>query len=1230
MCLPIDHHGGMLEISYPDLPITERRHELLDVIRDHQVVVVAGETGSGKSTQLPKLCLELGRGQKGLIGHTQPRRIAARSIAERVAEELGSQLGDLVGYTVRFTDQVGDATRVKIMTDGILLNETHRDRLLSKYDTIIIDEAHERSLNIDFLLGYLKTVLPKRPDLKLIITSATIDTDRFSAHFDAAPVVEVSGRTYPVEVRYRPLDDPTRDQVRDQPEGICEAVAELIAEGDGDILVFCAGEREIRDAVDALEELDLSHTEVVPMFGRLSAAEQHRVFEAHTGRRIVVATNVAETSLTVPGIRFVVDCGTARVSRFSKRTKVQRLPIESISQASASQRAGRCGRLGPGIAIRLYSLDDFESRPEFTDPEILRTQLASVILQMASLGIGEIETFPFLDPPDSRTIRDGVALLVELQAVDPDRIGTTRWVTNVGRTLSRLPVDVRLARMLVEADRNGSLKEMLIIVSALAIQDPRDRPTGEEAKADQLHARFRDEQSDFVTWLNLWRHLGAERRSRSSNQFRKMCREEFLNYRRVREWQDVHSQLARATEDLGMKRVEVGASPEQIHQALLAGLLSQVGTKDPESYEYRGARGVRFAISPGSTLFKRGPAWVMAGQLVETARMWARQVAGISPEEIERAAGHLVKRTHSDPWWDSTQGASLTNESVTLYGLPLQTTRPVQFGGIDQEQARDLFIRHALIVGEWAATHDFVEHNHAVMAEGLELERRFQRADLLVTDETLVAWFASRIPSDVTTVRHFDRWWKDERHRRPQLLHLSVDDLLDPDVEAPSAKDFPHTWVYGDLSIPIEYLQGGGIQVDIPLAALERVEAGAFGFLVPGLLPELLDSIVRGLPKGVRKAVAPIADTVEAMVAAARTTDADLATFVRSEVQSRAGVVVTHDDLGLSALPDRLRTIFSIRDDEGREVARGFDLVMIKEELRSRSRARMSDTNHPLERSGITAWDFGELPRELDLGEGTLAYPAIVDQTETVGIRLMASRDEQGAASWAGMRRLMLLSLPLARKLIRLTNEEKLAIAASPYRSVGAWSDDCLLSALGSILLDFGSMPFDEATFKGLIDHAKDQLDDVLTETVDVSLVVLERYRSVLGQLAQTPARYGEAVGDITDQLDQLVYAGFVAELTVERIGHIGRYLEAVAVRIGRLEGNPERDRRQMGLIQELESDLAAVSAAVAVHWQGRESELVDIAWSIQELRVSLFAQSLGTDGPVSEKRIRSRLADLR
>ncbi|MBT8248157.1 MAG: ATP-dependent RNA helicase HrpA, partial [Acidimicrobiia bacterium] len=668
-------------LAYPaELPITDKRRELLETIRDHQVVIVAGETGSGKSTQIPKLCLELGRGVEGYIGHTQPRRIAARSIADRIAEELGTVVGGTVGYAVRFSDKVGEDTLVKVMTDGLLLAEVHRDRRLRRYDTIIIDEAHERSLNIDFLLGFLKSLLPKRPDLKLIITSATIDTTRFSAHFDDAPVVEVSGRNYPVEVRYRPLDDPALAEPRDQTQGICDAVEELLGEGPGDILVFCSGEREIRDAAGALGELRLAHTEILPLYARLSASEQQRVFRPHTGRRIVLATNVAETSLTVPGVRYVIDPGTARISRYSRRTKVQRLPIEPISRASADQRAGRCGRLGPGICVRLFGEADFEARPLFTEPEIQRTNLASVILQMSSLGLGDVESFPFLDPPDRRSIRDGVALLEELGAVDQTREGTDRWLTRLGRQLAKLPVDLRLARMIIESDARGCLREVLIIASGLAIQDPRERPAEKEQQADQLHARFKDPGSDLLSWLHLWEYVNTERRSRSAGQFRRMCRDEFLHYRRIREWQDVHAQLREVAGELKLRRNPDPAQPEAIHQALLSGLLSHLGHKDPDGYEYRGARGSRFAINPGSSLFKQAPEWVMAAELVETTRLWARGVASLDPEWVEEVGSHLVNRTHSDPWWEADRGAAVAHETVTIYGLPLQTTRTVLYG----------------------------------------------------------------------------------------------------------------------------------------------------------------------------------------------------------------------------------------------------------------------------------------------------------------------------------------------------------------------------------------------------------------------------------------------------------------------------------------------------------------------------------------------------------------------
>ncbi len=666
-----------------------------------------------------------------------------------------------LGFTVRFSDQVGETTLIKLMTDGILLNEIHRDRRLSRYDTIIIDEAHERSLNIDFLLGYLKNLLPKRPDLKVIITSATIDTDRFSAHFNDAPIVEVSGRTYPVEMRYRQLDDPKALEPKDQPQGISDAVVELFTEKDGDILVFCSGEREIRDAAETLEELGLRHTEVVPLYGRLSTGEQNRVFQKHTGRRIVLATNVAETSLTVPGVRAVVDAGTARISRYGRRTKVQRLPIEPISQASANQRAGRCGRLGPGVCIRLYSEDDFNSRPEFTEPEIQRTGLASVILQMAALDLGDIESFPFLDPPDSRSIRDGVALLEEVGALKLGTEAAGRRLTRIGRNLARLPLDIRLARMVLEADSNLCLSEVEVIAAALSIQDPRERPLEKEQQADQAHAKFIDPDSDFLGWLKLWEYIRTERRARTSNQFRRLCRDEYLSYRRVREWQDIHSQLRDISNELKLHRNRKPADADTIHRSLLSGLLSNIGKKNPVGYEYRGARGARFFISPGSTLFKSAPEWVMAAELVETSRLWARSVVGIPSEWAEELGAHLVKRSHSDPWWDQERGSAVAKESVSLYGIPLQTDRVVQFGRYDQAASRELFIRHALVAGEWESPHRFVEDNADKIEEVLETEARERRSNLLVDDDKLVEFFSARIPEDITTVRHFDRWWRE-------------------------------------------------------------------------------------------------------------------------------------------------------------------------------------------------------------------------------------------------------------------------------------------------------------------------------------------------------------------------------------------------------------------------------------------------------------------------------------
>jgi len=893
-----------LTIRYPDdLPISQRRDDIAAAIRDHQVVVLAGETGSGKTTQLPKICLELGRGQDGIIGHTQPRRIAARTVAQRIADELQTPLGELVGYTVRFHDQVGPQTRVKLMTDGILLAEIQRDRLLRAYDTLIIDEAHERSLTIDFLLGYLKALLPQRPDLKVIITSATIDPQRFAEHFGGAPIIEVSGRTYPVEVRYRPLDaapavaadTPARRaeaEPKDQNTGIGDAVRELWRDIDGDILVFLSGEREIRDAADAVSALGLPGCEVLPLYGRLSAAEQHRVFNPHTGRRVVLATNVAETSLTVPGIRAVIDVGTARISRYSVRTKVQRLPIEAISQASANQRAGRCGRVAPGICIRLYSEADFEARPEFTEPEILRTNLASVVLQMAALGLGEVAAFPFLDPPDQRAVRDAVLLLDELGALDSTRSDSgSVQLTRTGRALARIPVDPRMGRMLLEADRNGSLAELLVLTSALSIQDPRERPTDQQAAAALAHSRFADPTSDFVSYLNLWQHIREQQRALSSSAFRRMCRAEFLNYLRIREWQDLHQQLRRTARDLKLAHNSEPAPSASIHQAILAGLLSHIGLLEPPPApaparrprrpgatpkprrlrpEYRGARGAKFVLGNESALARSTPTWVMAAELVETNRLYGRTAARIEPEWIERLGAHLVLRIHSEPRWDARRGAAMATERVTIFGLPLVVGRRVTYSAINPVVARELFIRHALVERDWDHRHDALARIAAAIADAQELADRARRTAPVVDDEALYAFFDQRIPAEVVSARHFDSWWKKARRRTPDLLELPAgffDAVSDIDQS-----EFPDTWTHDGIALGLTYrFEPGsvrdGVTVDVPLAVLNQLQVDAVDAPAAGRREELVIALLRGLPKELRRGLVPIPDTARAALA---------------------------------------------------------------------------------------------------------------------------------------------------------------------------------------------------------------------------------------------------------------------------------------------------------------------------------------------------------------------------
>src|SRR5487761_657651 len=897
-------------ISYPaELPVSQRKDEIAAAIRDNQVVIVAGETGSGKTTQLPKICLELGRGVTGQIGHTQPRRIAARTVAERIAEELGTKLGDVVGYKVRFTDRSGDATAVKLMTDGILLAEIGTDRNLTRYDTLIIDEAHERSLNIDFILGYLRQLLPRRPDLKVIITSATIDPERFAEHFkDAktqkpAPIVEVSGRTYPVEVRYRPVNDPERasDEDRDQVTAITDAIGELEREGPGDILVFLSGEQEIRDTADTLR--GRPHTDVLPLYSRLSSAEQHRVFEVPANRtmasrRVVLATNVAETSLTVPGIRYVIDPGTARISRYSLRTKVQRLPIEAISQASANQRKGRCGRVADGICIRLYSQEDFESRPEFTDPEIQRTNLASVILQMAAARLGDVRKFPFVDPPDPRAITDGVKLLEELNAVSDDRL------TETGRQMARLPVDPRIARMIIESGNQGCAREILIIAAALSIQDPRERPTDNQQAADTAHRRFAQPESDFLAFVALWDYLAERQRELSGSAFRRLCRAEFLNYLRVREWQDLHGQLASLSRDLGINTKTSSSERVRVHSALLAGLLSQVGMKvvltparpgsgrpgapgGPERGrrplpEYLGARGTKFAVFPGSGLARKPPDWIVAAELVETSRLWARTVAAIEPEWVEPGAAHLVKRSYSEPRWSRNSGAAVATEKVTLYGIPIVADRTVLLHRIDPVTARELFIRHALVEGDWQTRHHFFRDNQKLVEEAAALEQRARRRGLVAGEEALFAFYDARVPADAVSARHFDTWWKTARHETPDLLTLSLDDLLSSAADELDVGAYPEVWTSASpgltaaggqaAGLALSYTfdpgsESDGVTSDIPLKTLNQAHPEEFSWQVPGLRMELVTELIRSLPKHLRRELVPAPNVAREVLA---------------------------------------------------------------------------------------------------------------------------------------------------------------------------------------------------------------------------------------------------------------------------------------------------------------------------------------------------------------------------
>ena len=1228
-------------IIFPEsLPVSQRKAEIQKLLSEHQVIVVAGETGSGKTTQLPKMCLELGFGNLGMIGHTQPRRIAARSVAARIAEELETELGGLVGYKVRFNDQISDDTQIKLMTDGILLAEIQNDRFLNQYSCLIIDEAHERSLNNDFILGYLKQLLPRRRDLKLIITSATIDVERFSKHFNNAPIIEVSGRTYPVEVRYRPV---VEEDEQDQLQGILNAVDELQAEGRGDILIFMNGEREIRDTAEALQKQNLKHTEILPLFARLSAQEQNKIFHPSGLNRIVLATNVAETSLTVPGIKYVIDPGTARISRYSYRTKVQRLPIEPISQASANQRKGRCGRVSEGICIRLYSEEDFNSRPEFTDPEILRTNLASVILQMTALGLDDIEAFPFVDAPDKRHIQDGIKLLEELGAFEIVRTksGEKRQLTVTGRQLAQLPVDPRLAKMLLSSVSQGALHEVMIIVAALSIQDPRERPQEKQQASDEKHRRFADKKSDFLAFLNVWRYLQEQQKELSKNQFRRQCQKDFLNYLRIREWQDIYHQIRLTVREMGLPINSEKAEYQQIHTALLSGLLSHIGLKEAEKQQYLGARNAHFAIFPNSVLFKKQPKWVMAAELVETSKLWGRMVAEIEPEWIEPLAEHLIKKSYSEPRWSKSRGAVIADEKVTLYGVPIVAARPVNYGSIDPTVSREIFIQSALVEGDWNTKHKFFKENQRLVREVEELEHKSRRRDILVDDRTLFEFYDQRIGTEVVSQKHFDTWWKKAQQKDPELLNFERSFLINNDAEQVSKLDFPNFWHQGNLKLKLTYqfepgTDADGVTVHIPLPLLNQVEMTGFDWQIPGLREELVIALIKSLPKSYRRNFVPAPNYAQAFLSRAVPLEKPLLDTLIYELRRMTGVTVEAEHWNWEQIPSHLKMTFRVVDENGKKIAESMNLDELKFNLKDRVQESISAVaDDGIEQSGLHIWSFADLPQcyeQKQRGFSVKAFPAIVDEKDAVGIKLFETEFEQAVAMQQGLRRLLLLNVPSPIKYLheKLPNKAKLGLYFTPFGRVLDLIDDCIACAVDKLIADFGGFIWDEAGFEKLRDFVRENLNEV---TVDIAQKV-EQILSLNHALNQRlkgkmDFTMAFAFSDIKAQLTGLIYPGFVQKSGYDRLPDLQRYLQAVDKRIDKLAQDVNRDRAAMLRVEQVQQAYQQLLAKLPKS-KPISDEVAEIRYMIEELRVSLFAQQLGTKYQVSDKRILNVIAEIK
>ncbi|MGR6089435.1 ATP-dependent RNA helicase HrpA [Brevibacterium sp. CSND-B09] len=1376
-------------VTYPeDLPVTAAKDEIAEAIRDNQVVIIAGETGSGKTTQLPKICLDLGLGVDGLIGHTQPRRIAARTVAERIADELDEDLGSTIGYQVRFTAQVADSTRVKVMTDGILLSELSRDKLLRDYEVIIIDEAHERSLNIDFLLGYLKEVLDRRPDLKVIITSATIDPESFSAHFDDAPIISVEGRTFPVEVRYRPLgDDPADDDVdgpgesgnyetgvEEQTDGIIAAVDELAAEAPGDILVFLSGEREIRDTADALSDHlrrrpRMSNWEVVPLFARLSAGEQQKVFQPHSRPRIVLATNVAETSLTVPGIKYVIDVGTARISRYSNRTRVQRLPIERISQASANQRKGRSGRTSDGICIRLYSEDDFDSRPEFTDPEILRTNLASVILQMASLGFAasdqEILDFPFLTPPEARAVRDGRTMLTELGALTSDSAGKIH-VTEIGRKLTVLPIDPRLARMVIAGAEAGCGGEVTVIVAALSIQDPRERPAEVRAAADEKHARFTHRGSDFLSYLNLWNYLQSLQADMGSSKFRRRCKDEFLNFVRIREWQDLVGQLRSLLGSAGI-RIErsvwqpgddadtagsaldgdggktnaagpgdgsdrgqggrsgrgregqnapggqgtrggrgegsaqggrgangkigfaelsaakrsakkpgatgpAGDTGKQvaaakldphaaaIHRSLLTGLLTMIGSRSERHKDYQGARGTRFAIFPGSGLFKVNPDFVMAAELVETSRLWARTVAAIDPDWVVGAAGDLVTRQHSDPHWSTKAGASMVYEKISLYGVTLVSDRRVGYGTIDAEAARDAFIRKGLIEGDWHERFGFLEHNAAVIDEAEELASRTRNRRVLDQDDALYEFFDERIPEGITSAADFRGWWKKQKRRDAHLLDLTTSVLLSDDSEeltASVASDFPMEWELTDgtrAKLRYSFDPGStddGVTVEIPAEAVPAVDADEFSWQVPGLREELVAAYIRSLPKSKRRYFVPAPDVAREILPALTPYQGNLPDVLAAYLSERAGggglndlvpITVTADDFDRSRIPAHLRLTFRVVDGK-KTVGLGEDLSALRTKATPQVRKARQKQSAFTPKTGLTDWSFGELADPDQAAVGVV--PGLADRATSVDLVAFDTAAQARLATREAITTLLGQHTSDALKYLQdgLTTQEKLILAGHQKTA-----DELLVGLIrvgirGLVADRLGPAETSWVANADEFAQLRKDVDAELPLTCSSLLPSLMKALQAATELDKLVSKASSLailsnLADVQAWRASRTTAAAIAAMTPQMLRELPRWVQAEVVRIGGMQDSPIRDKQLMDRVTGCSSDVVEkignrFPALAKAEWPqlivSLPAEWVEVVVMLEELRVSLFANSLGTAHPVSEKRIAKALAQL-